>query len=623
MGLLNTVTKKMENSTNSNNANSSNNSNNVNSAGADNHSKAVGSTANGNMNKTNDVGSGNRNMAGANQNQGMTDEKKMLLNLNSKVEDLKVQNMENAKFLRGISRKIETELYQMRELEENRSGEMFDETAILESLERVEKSISDINNNDIAEAIDKINASIQEMGKANPNEQTGSGLTEEIKKINEQIENVKNTLSKLNVEELRNEADRIGEYAGNTQSVSEKLINSADQLAEKVNASVSEASEKLNASANEAAEKLNASANEASEKLNASANEAAEKLNTSANEASEKLNASANEASEKLNVSADQAKNMSEELQSSFLQIREVNQQLNEAADVTNRSSEKLNEAVSRVEGVSVSMDQSAERSLKKTEEAAERITEIVSRVGEHVGKLSEIASQSEEHVSKMSEVASQSEDCVSKMSEIASQTQRNVDELGESAKNVKDFTDQILSSLGKFESLSAQLDEISKSYQKSNEADVSSVLYEIQNVQSTISQIDQSEVLHELRRIKRFLAESKTDSAAAVNALNQSINRLNFSDYENTLEELRKMLKISEEKSDELGKKIDRVASMPTMVKSVLDRVNADNLSRIEEIIADANTKRTENVRKMMNINLWATLLTLAVLIARILGIV
>lgn len=568
MGLLNTVTKKMENSTNSNNANSSNNSNNVNSAGADNHSKAVGSTANGNMNKTNDVGSGNRNMAGANQNQGMTDEKKMLLNLNSKVEDLKVQNMENAKFLRGISRKIETELYQMRELEENRSGEMFDETAILESLERVEKSISDINNNDIAEAIDKINASIQEMGKANPNEQTGSGLTEEIKKINEQIENVKNTLSKLNVEELRNEADRIGEYAGNTQSVSEKLINSADQLAEKVNASVSEASEKLN-------------------------------------------------------VSADQAKNMSEELQSSFLQIREVNQQLNEAADVTNRSSEKLNEAVSRVEGVSASMDQSAERSLKKTEEATERITEIVSQVGEHVGKLSEIASQSEEHVSKMSEVASQSEDCVSKMSEIASQTQRNVDELGESAKNVKDFTDQILSSLGKFESLSAQLDEISKSYQKSNEADVSSVLYEIQNVQSTISQIDQSEVLHELRRIKRFLAESKTDSAAAVNALNQSINRLNFSDYENTLEELRKMLKISEEKSDELGKKIDRVASMPTMVKSVLDRVNADNLSRIEEIIADANTKRTENVRKMMNINLWATLLTLAVLIARILGIV
>lgn len=568
MELLNTVTKKMENSTNSNNANSSNNSNNVNSAGTDNHSKAVGSTANGNMNKTNNVGSGNRNMAGANQNQGMTDEKKMLLNLNSKVEDLKVQNMENAKFLRGISRKIETELYQMRELEENRSGEMFDETAILESLERVEKSISDINNNDIAEAIDKINASIQEMGKANPNEQTGSGLTEEIKKINEQIENVKNTLSKLNVEELRNEADRIGEYAGNTQSASEKLINSADQLAEKVNASVSEASEKLN-------------------------------------------------------VSADQAKNMSEELQSSFLQIREVNQQLNEAADVTNRSSEKLNEAVSRVEGVSVSMDQSAERSLKKTEEATERITEIASQVGEHVGKLSEIASQSEEHVSKMSEVASQSEDCVSKMSEIASQTQRNVDELGESAKNVKDFTDQILSSLGKFESLSAQLDEISKSYQKSNEADVSSVLYEIQNVQSTISQIDQSEVLHELRRIKRFLAESKTDSAAAVNALNQSINRLNFSDYENTLEELRKMLKISEEKSDELGKKIDRVASMPTMVKSVLDRVNADNLSRIEEIIADANTKRTENVRKMMNINLWATLLTLAVLIARILGIV
>ena len=72
----------------------------------------------------------------------------------------------------------------------------------------------------------------------------------------------------------------------------------------------------------------------------------------------------------------------------------------------------------------------------------------------------------------------------------------------------------------------------------------------EIRNIQTTIGQIDQSEVLNELRRIKRFLAGSKTDNAAAMNALNDSINRLNLASYENTLEELRKMLKVSEEKS-------------------------------------------------------------------------
>ena len=85
------------------------------------------------------------------------EEKIILLNINSKVEDLKVQNMENAKFLRGISRKIESELYQMRELEENRSAETYDGSSILESIERVEKSVNDINNNEILEAIEKVN----------------------------------------------------------------------------------------------------------------------------------------------------------------------------------------------------------------------------------------------------------------------------------------------------------------------------------------------------------------------------------------------------------------------------------------------------------------------------------
>ena len=55
-----------------------------------------------------------------------SDEKKILLNINSRIEDLKVQNMENAKFLRGITRKIEDELVQMREAEENKSIEVMD-----------------------------------------------------------------------------------------------------------------------------------------------------------------------------------------------------------------------------------------------------------------------------------------------------------------------------------------------------------------------------------------------------------------------------------------------------------------------------------------------------------------
>ena len=56
---------------------------------------------------------------GLSNNVSASDEKRILLNINSRIEDLKIQNMENAKFLRGISRKIESELNQMREVEEN------------------------------------------------------------------------------------------------------------------------------------------------------------------------------------------------------------------------------------------------------------------------------------------------------------------------------------------------------------------------------------------------------------------------------------------------------------------------------------------------------------------------
>ena len=86
------------------------------------------------------------------------DEKKILLNINSRIEDLKVQNLENAKFLRGISRKIENELDQMREVKENKSIEVYDDSTIVDSINRVQQSLQEINNNEIIDAIDKINS---------------------------------------------------------------------------------------------------------------------------------------------------------------------------------------------------------------------------------------------------------------------------------------------------------------------------------------------------------------------------------------------------------------------------------------------------------------------------------
>lgn len=470
------------------------------------------------------------------------EEKIILLNINSKVEDLKVQNMENAKFLRGISRKIESELYQMRELEENRSAETYDGSSILESIERVEKSVNDINNNEILEAIEKVNSSIQKIEKTGSTEQAEADITGEIKKINEVIEGIQGTLNEIDIDALTKEVERLNEYAGKVQSVTDKLTASADETAKN---------------------------------LNSSADGVAEKLDSSTNEAKN--------AAEQLNVSLNHTQETVSQLQDTVKQTDESAAKLNEAIDNAGALVTKIDEAATQAEGAAQSLDKAI----------TESVAGSVDKINTSVSRFEDLAEQINETAKRI--------DTEALVNEISILNER-VQSLNES-KNV--------------------LDGIVKTDAQQSDFDSSAVLDEIRNIQTTIGQIDQSEVLNELRRIKRFLAGSKTDNAAAMNALNDSINRLNLASYENTLEELRKMLKVSEEKSDELGKKIDRVASMPTMVKSVLDRVNAENLSRIEEIIADSNAKKADSIRKMMNINLWATLLTLVILIARILGIV
>ncbi|MDE7433479.1 MAG: hypothetical protein K2N34_16405, partial [Lachnospiraceae bacterium] len=131
-----------------------------------------------------------------NSNLSSNDEKKILLNINARIEDLKVQNFENAKFLRGISRKIETELNQMREVEENKSVELYDDTHLLESIGRVEKSLQEINNNEVLAAIERVNTSLADI--------TSSEVLESIDKINQ-------SMSEINSNELSEEMKRINE----------------------------------------------------------------------------------------------------------------------------------------------------------------------------------------------------------------------------------------------------------------------------------------------------------------------------------------------------------------------------------------------------------------------------
>lgn len=154
------------------------------------------------------------------------DEKKMLVNINSRIEDLKVQNLENARFLRGISKKIENEFQQMREQESSGAIEMMDDSAILESIERVERSLEEINSHELLAEIEKINLSINGMSQSMNQNMSQSAVIEGIDKINQsigeintvdivnEIQKLKEIMEHMDLSGVLSELDKINETMG-------------------------------------------------------------------------------------------------------------------------------------------------------------------------------------------------------------------------------------------------------------------------------------------------------------------------------------------------------------------------------------------------------------------------
>lgn len=126
------------------------------------------------------------------------DDKKLLANLNNGIDELKTQNLENAKFLRGISRKIENELSQMREIEEGKALEMFDETAILESLERIENLI---NTDNITEELSKMNNTLLGFN--------ADVIYMEIEKVNRSLKNINSDNIMLEIDNVNENVSRL------------------------------------------------------------------------------------------------------------------------------------------------------------------------------------------------------------------------------------------------------------------------------------------------------------------------------------------------------------------------------------------------------------------------------
>ncbi len=148
------------------------------------------------------------------------DERKILLNINSRIEDLKNQNAENARFLKGISKRIEDELVTMKGIEENKTVEVFDDSEILDSIERIEQSINGMNNDEVLNAIQRINDSIS----------TSAESKEKVSQ--EDIENLRGGIISLgdNMEKLSTGTDRLEENVNQIKDSTMQLGNDVNWI---------------------------------------------------------------------------------------------------------------------------------------------------------------------------------------------------------------------------------------------------------------------------------------------------------------------------------------------------------------------------------------------------------
>lgn len=177
---------------------------------------------------------------------GNNDERRMLSGISEKVEELKEQNLENAKFLRGISRKIETELEKLREFETGSvMSEDDDNLELAEKLdhidgmvEGIDDSVKKLNADNILSKIDSINTSLSEfnpdvilieldkLGNSIRNENSGD--------VKRELERISAGISGLDTDSLMKELNRMEALI--TEINSNAVLAELDHLREFISA---------------------------------------------------------------------------------------------------------------------------------------------------------------------------------------------------------------------------------------------------------------------------------------------------------------------------------------------------------------------------------------------------
>lgn len=142
-----------------------------------------------------------------------SEEKRLMVNLESKIDELKLQNLENAKFLRGISRRLENELAQIKQLGEDREEGAFDDASILEAIEHIENCVKEINSDEVLHELDKIEKAVAQFDigavRTSIQELNNSIQSMDNKDIMEELDKMNNALLGFNADVIFLEIDKV------------------------------------------------------------------------------------------------------------------------------------------------------------------------------------------------------------------------------------------------------------------------------------------------------------------------------------------------------------------------------------------------------------------------------
>ena len=86
---------------------------------------------------------------------------------------------------------------------------------------------------------------------------------------------------------------------------------------------------------------------------------------------------------------------------------------------------------------------------------------------------------------------------------------------------------------------------------------------------------------MYEIGALKAMMEKN---SASETETLNEKIAKVSAADYTDKLNEMQALIQKLQEDQEEMKKKVDRVSTMPNMLKSVMEQMNGENLVKIED---------------------------------------